>query len=132
MAMHQRFFGTAGLALLLLAGSTLTTPATAALQGPHPRPVVDRPDDDPDLLKKGERGDAALDALGDRLPEAARRNGISPGKLRKALRDDPTARIGRNGKLSFTDPVPASPGPRAAHAESEAPATEEEAASAAA
>jgi hypothetical protein len=50
-------------------------------------------------------GRRALDALGDRLPEAARRNGMPAEKLREVLAEDPTAWLDADARLFYEEPA---------------------------
>ncbi|WP_460815362.1 M12 family metallo-peptidase [Nocardioides korecus] len=57
------------------------------------------------LLARPTHGQAAVDALGGRIHEAARRSGVSAGRLRQLLTTDSTAWVGRNGSLFYLDPA---------------------------
>jgi Fibronectin type III domain/Met-zincin len=60
----------------------------------------------PDLMVGHERsthGRAALDLLGDRLPEAARRNGMATEHLREVLAEDPSAWLDRDARLFYQE-----------------------------
>jgi hypothetical protein len=50
-------------------------------------------------------GRLALDALADRLPEAARRNGMAAEKLREVLAQDPTAWLDADARLFYEEPA---------------------------
>lgn len=57
------------------------------------------------LLPAPSHGPAAVRELGDRLPEAARRNAMSPARLRELLIDDRTGWLDTSGRLYYVDPV---------------------------
>jgi hypothetical protein len=62
----------------------------------------------PDLIAGHDRqfhGRAALDALGDRLPEAARRNGMAVERLHEILTQDPSAWLDQDARLLYEDPA---------------------------
>lgn len=67
----------------------------------------------PDLLDGPARGERAIRELGDRLPVAAARNDLRAHELRALLQSDRTARIDRDGIVSFVEPMPSTT-PRAA------------------
>ena len=50
-------------------------------------------------------GRPALDALADRLPEAARRNGLAAEKLREVLAEDPSAWLDADARLFYEEPA---------------------------
>lgn len=51
-------------------------------------------------------GEAAIRALGGRLPAVAARNGMSTSEFARTLREDLTYHVGRFGQLLVVDPVP--------------------------
>ena len=55
------------------------------------------------VLDEDMRGEAAIRALGDRLPVAAARNDLSPAAFRAAIRKDSMVWVGRTGRLLFVD-----------------------------
>jgi hypothetical protein len=62
----------------------------------------------PDLMAGHDRsthGRAALEALGDRLPEAARRNGMSAERLREILVEDSSAWLDGDAHLAYQEPA---------------------------
>lgn len=62
----------------------------------------------PDLIAGHDRpahGRAALELLGDRLPEAARRNGMAAERLREVLAEDPTAWLDADARLLYEEPA---------------------------
>ncbi len=72
-------------------------PTSAARARPLP-PVATTP-----LLDRPRRGATALAALGARLDEAARRNGLSATALRRLLSTDESVRVATTGQVSFVD-----------------------------
>jgi hypothetical protein len=80
-----------GAALALLA-------PTRAVAADSPRPVPA-----PRLLAHAGHGAAAVDALGDRLPAAATTNRMSATALRRLLETDPTAWLGKDGRLFYVE-----------------------------
>jgi hypothetical protein len=79
----------------------------------------------PDLLTghaRASHGRMALDALADRLPEAARRNGMAAQKLREVLAEDPTAWLDADARLFYEEPARTEGAAQAPIAESAAPA----------
>lgn len=78
----------------------VTTRTTTPLPGTGPPPArVDLPDE--------AHGQRALRLLGDQVSEAARLNGLGPGRLRELLASDPSAWLATSGLLHYKDPVPA-------------------------
>jgi hypothetical protein len=69
-------------------------PAQASTHPPSPRP---------ELLTRAGHGAAVVDALGDRLPDAARVNRMSASRLRAILDGDRTAWIGQDGQLFYVE-----------------------------
>jgi hypothetical protein len=61
------------------------------------------PADRPQLLAHVGHGAAVVKALGDRLPQAAATNRMSPAALREVLEDDPTAWIGLDGQMFYVE-----------------------------
>ncbi len=62
----------------------------------------------PDLITGHDRpshGRVAVEMLGDRLPEAARRNGMAAERLREILVEDPTAWLDGDARLYYEDPA---------------------------
>lgn len=57
------------------------------------------------LLAGPRHGRAAVAALGGRIHEAARRSGVTTGRLRQLLTTDDTAWVARNGSLFYVDPA---------------------------
>lgn len=57
----------------------------------------------PTLLERAGKGRAVVEALGDRLPEAAAVNRMSAARLRTLLTTDHTARLGTDGQLFFAE-----------------------------
>lgn len=89
----RRAWSGAGLGLALLVFSTGVLPSPAAGSSPAPTEVLDR-----DM-----RGEEAIAALGDRLPEVAAWNDMDPASFRSALRTEPMLWVGRSGRLLFVD-----------------------------
>ena len=83
------------LAAALLVAAAVSTGAPSAGAGTGGPPSH--------LLDKDLRGEAALRALGDRLPVAAARNDLSPAQFRAAVRKDSMVWVGRTGRLLFVD-----------------------------
>lgn len=100
-----RLVAAASLPFLLLGAITAGTPAGASA-APAPRSNDDGP---------GLRGRAAIERLGDELPQIAARSGLSARELRRVLATDETARVASGGRLVYADAFPdASTGARAA------------------
>jgi hypothetical protein len=80
----------------ILAAFALLMPvhAYASSSGSHGRPQ---------LLARAGHGDAAVEALGARLPAAATLNRMSAARLREILTTDPTAWIGQDGQLYYVE-----------------------------
>lgn len=86
-----RMFAPAGLALAMLISGTAASAA--------PKPAF------PDLHLGGEsRGEAAVQALGARLPDVAAHYRMSPERLRTILRKDRTSRLDPRGRLFYVEP----------------------------
>lgn len=69
------------------------------------------PDDHGPLLSEAVHGARAIEVLGDRVDEAAGRNGMSSTRLQGLLRTDRTAWVDRAGRLFFADTVETAPSP---------------------
>ncbi|HET7195171.1 MAG TPA: fibronectin type III domain-containing protein [Nocardioides sp.] len=79
----------------------------------------------PDLIAGRDRqfhGRAALAALGDRLPEAARRNGMAAERLHEILTRDPSAWLDQDARLLYEEPARTEGATAAPTAEAAAPA----------
>lgn len=104
--MH-RHVATATLTLCtLLAGATVATGANAVTVSPREgetSQASDRRVVDPQ--RKPTRGRAALESLEGRLPEAARRNGLSVEQLREVLLEDQTAWLDGDARLYYEEPA---------------------------
>jgi hypothetical protein len=61
------------------------------------------------FLAKAGHGTAVLDALGTHLDQAAALNKMTPAKLRQIVSSDPTAWIGRDGRMYYVEPLNAKP-----------------------
>jgi Fibronectin type III domain/Metallo-peptidase family M12B Reprolysin-like len=75
--------------------------------GATPSPARGDGDRLPDLIAGRDRqfhGRAALDALGDQLPEAARRNGMAAERLHEILTRDPSAWLDQDARLLYEEP----------------------------
>ena len=95
------------LGALLLAGAVVAPGVSAATVSPRPGEpgnVSDRRVADHD---KGPavHGRKAVQALGDRLPQAARRYGMAPDRLRELLLEDETVWLDDDAQLYYRDPV---------------------------
>ena len=90
----RRFVAVVVSAAVSMAGLALMAPAEAApAQAGPPAQVLDR-----DL-----RGEAAINALGSRLPAVAAQNDMSAAEFRAALREDWMLWVSRTGRLLFVD-----------------------------
>ena len=81
----------------------------------------------PDLITGHDRtshGRVALERLGDRLPEAARRNGMSSERLREILVNDPSAVLDRDALLLYQEPARTESATSAPTAAAAAPASQ--------
>jgi hypothetical protein len=103
MQHRLRLAATAAAALVLLvpaqaavAGTPGTTTAPASVS------AADAPDR-PRLLQRAGHGRAVVEALGDRLPQAAATNQMSTTKLRGLLEEDSSAWLGADGQLFYVE-----------------------------
>ena len=114
---------------LVTAAATVSAVFAGALMTPGaeatpPRTSAGR-DRLPDLIAGHNRqlhGRAALDALGARLPEAARRNGMAAERLHEILNQDPSAWLDQDARLLFEEPAMTGSATSAPTAEAAAPA----------
>ncbi|MDQ4097510.1 MAG: fibronectin type III domain-containing protein, partial [Actinomycetota bacterium] len=97
---------------LATAATTVCTVFMGALVAPGaeatPSPAPSRGDRLPDLITGHDRpshGRAALEMLADRLPEAARRNGMAAEKLREILLEDSSAWLDGDSRLFYQEPA---------------------------
>ena len=60
-------------------------------------------------LPHAAHGAQALTLLGDDVPAAAELNGMSPGELRRVLRQDPTAWLDRDTRMYYVEPADRGP-----------------------
>lgn len=88
----------------VVSGLVALTPSTAAAGAPA-RPDEPRVEADP-LLDEPLPGRAALRALGDRIDDAARLNGMSTARLERLLGEDPSAWLSANAHLYYVDAAP--------------------------
>ncbi|MCO8129303.1 zinc-dependent metalloprotease [Acidimicrobiia bacterium EGI L10123] len=79
------------------AATFATGPGSAGAAPPEP-PGAPAP-----VLEERMHGEAAIRALGERLPDVARANGISPDELRRHLRADDELWLDETGALLFID-----------------------------
>src|SRR4051794_38833986 len=89
-------------AVALAAALALVAPTHAAADDAHGVPPAR-----PHLLGHVGHGAAVVEALGDRLPEAAAANRMSPTKLRAILERDPSAWVGEDGQVFYVEPAEA-------------------------
>lgn len=95
---QARWAAAAAVALALL------TPVQAHATGrPDPSTVSVDPSGRPHLLARAGHGAAVVEALADRLPEAAATNRMSAAKLEEILKADPSAWIGRDGQMFYVE-----------------------------
>src|SRR3954447_21549296 len=85
-----------GAAALALAAPTHAVAAGAPTPSPSPQARAH-------LLARSGHGPAVVEALGDRLPQAAATNRMSPTALRAVLENDPTAWVGQDGQLFYVE-----------------------------
>src|SRR3954447_24404599 len=85
-----------GAAALALAAPTHAVAAGAPTPSPSPQARAH-------LLARSGHGPAVVAALGDRLPQAAATNRMSPTALRAVLENDPTAWVGQDGQLFYVE-----------------------------
>ena len=100
----SRRLATAATTVCTIFIGALVAPSAGATRSPAPGGS----DRLPDLITRHDRpshGRVALEALGDRLPEAARRNGMATERLRELLAEDPTAWLDRDARLFYEDPA---------------------------
>jgi hypothetical protein len=97
---------------LAVAAATVSTMFAGALAAPGagaaPSQSPAGRDRLPDLIighDRASHGRTVLNALGDRLPEAARRNGMAAEKLREILAEDPTAWLDSDARLFYEEPA---------------------------
>lgn len=55
-------------------------------------------------LKERVRGEVAIEQLGKRLPDVAKKNGMSPEELRNLLQKDSTVEVDENDNIAFVEP----------------------------
>lgn len=98
------------LAAAASAALVLLVPAQAAVAGPpetaaptSASPTAADAPDRPRLLQRAGHGRAVVRALGDRLPEAAAVNRMSPQALEALLESDPSAGLGTDGQLFYVE-----------------------------
>jgi len=89
----MRFLGRTTLALTLLAA--VLVPAQLA--------AADSPDDGQKLLAKRSHGQAAINALGSNVDEAAAVNDLTTSEFKHALTEDPSLWVGRDGRMFYVD-----------------------------
>src|SRR3954469_24922299 len=70
---------------------------------PHPPTPPPPPSQRPHVLTHSGHGKAVVDALGDKLPDAAATNRMSPTALRTVLENDPTAWLGEDGQMFYKE-----------------------------
>lgn len=89
------------------------SPARADDSGPDPKPPLGpqpsaapttAPTAETPLLRRGGSGRAVLRALGDKVKEAAARNNMPTERLRQIFTTDPTAHLGRHGRMYYVEP----------------------------
>jgi hypothetical protein len=92
-------------AAALVAALVLLAPAQVHADGaPDPTdPAAAASPTRAQLLTRAGHGQAVVEALGDRLPEAAATNQMSATKLRKILQRDPTAWVGADGQMFYVE-----------------------------
>ena len=84
--------------------AVLALAAAGVISGVAPASPVGAQGGPPEqVLERDMRGDAAIQALGDRLPEVAARNDMTPTEFRDALRADSMLWVDRTGRLLFVD-----------------------------
>jgi hypothetical protein len=81
----------------------LLWPTHAAAAGSDPSPTAAQAAASHRVLDHPGHGRAVLDALGDRVPEAAATSGLSAHRFREILTEDPTAWIGVDGHLFYVE-----------------------------
>src|SRR5689334_11224866 len=94
-------------ATALALATALVVPATLLAAAPAQAAPSDPGHAHGRLIDHRAHGRAAITALGDRLPEAARRNEMSAKHLTDLLRSDRTAWVDTAGRVYFVDPAPA-------------------------
>ncbi|WP_240195730.1 fibronectin type III domain-containing protein [Nocardioides faecalis] len=100
----RRSLGVAVAGVLLASGAAVLAPLTAPASAGAPDDVSMTAQEP--LLDDPRPGRAAIRALGDKLPQAAVRNGLAPAELRALLREQPDAWVDRRGALYYADPAP--------------------------
>ena len=84
--------------------AVLALAAAGVISGVAPASPVGAQGGPPEqVLERDMRGEAAIQALGDRLPEVAARNDMTPTEFRDALRADSMLWVDRTGRLLFVD-----------------------------
>lgn len=91
---RRRVAAAAVAASLSLGGMAVLAPASAAPSQAGPPPQV---------LDRDMRGEAAINALGSRLPAVAAQNDMTAAEFRAALREDSMLWVSRTGQLLFVD-----------------------------
>ena len=117
---HQRLVTATTTVCIVFIGTLAASGAEAT-----PSPARGGRDRLPDLIAGHDRqfhGRAALDALGDRLPEAAHRNGMAAERLHEILTRDPSAWLDQDARLLYEEPARTDGATAAPTAEAAAPA----------
>ncbi|MCO8129265.1 IPT/TIG domain-containing protein, partial [Acidimicrobiia bacterium EGI L10123] len=89
------------LAAVLLTTMVATTLATSPSGAQEP-PTSEGPP--PQALERRKNGEAAIQALGDRLPAVAAAHGMGPGEFRRLFRGDPTLWIDADLRAFYIEP----------------------------
>lgn len=92
-----------GAALALVLPTNAVADSLHASDHTDGHPTASAPGPRPHLLARAGHGAAVVEALGDRLPDAARANRMSAARLRTILADDPTAWVGPDGQLFYVE-----------------------------
>lgn len=121
----RRRLATAATTACLMSTGALVAPGAEALPPLAPAPAQVGTDRLPDLIAAHDRpahGRNAVELLADRLPEAARRNGMATERLRDILAEDSTAWLDRDARLFYEDPARTEGATSAPTAEAASPA----------
>lgn len=105
-ATQQRFGALTTIAAMALAGMSCLTPAAASAHEEKLRSAENFPSM---RLNRHEQGEAAIRALGNKLPDVAKWYHKTPDELSKTLRSDRAARIDRDGRMYYVEQTAAAP-----------------------
>ena len=105
-AQHHRLSRVVSIAAAAFVAISCLAPTSASADVVKLRPTENFPSM---RLNKHEQGEAAIRALGNRLPDVAKWYYKTPDEFSKILRSDRLARIDRDGRMYFVEEFSAAP-----------------------